>query len=57
MGREVSNLINGDLRGGSYKVDYNALNLPSGAYFYKLNAVESITGQVYTETRAMMLVK
>ena len=42
MGREVSNLINSDLRQGSYKVDYNALNLPSGAYFYKMNAIESL---------------
>lgn len=57
MGREVSNLVKGDLRQGTYKVDFNALNMPSGAYFYKLNAVESISGKIYSETKSMMLVK
>jgi len=36
---------------GEYEVEFNAANLPSGIYFYKLNA-----GQ-YVETRKMVLLK
>lgn len=51
MGQEVAVLVNQDLKAGSYKYDFHAGNLPSGAYFYKLIAGD------YVKTNKMILVK
>lgn len=50
-GKEIAVLVNSSLRPGIYRADWNAADMPSGAYFYKLT-----TGN-YTETRRMILVK
>jgi hypothetical protein len=51
MGREVRTLINSQLRAGKYSIDFNADDLTSGAYMYKLKVND------FTETRKMMLIK
>jgi len=51
LGREVSELVNERLSNGSYRVDFNASNLTSGVYYYKLSAGD------FSETKMMMLVK
>ena len=53
LGKEVAQLVNEKQNAGSYAVDFNSseFSLPSGIYFYTLNAGE------YTETRKMILVK
>ncbi|MCX6161233.1 MAG: T9SS type A sorting domain-containing protein, partial [Ignavibacteriae bacterium] len=51
LGREITNLVNQNLKEGSYEVTFRGDNLNSGVYFYKL-----ITDG-YSETRRMMLVK
>jgi photosystem II stability/assembly factor-like uncharacterized protein len=51
LGREVATLVNEELKPGTYEVDWNAENYPSGVYFYKLNAGE------FSETKKMVLVK
>jgi hypothetical protein len=58
LGREVSVLVNEALKPGSYKVDWNASNFPSGVYYYKLTARQagSLTGD-FSETKKMMLIK
>ena len=38
LGREVETLINANQTAGSYEVTFNAANLPSGVYFYKIEA-------------------
>lgn len=50
-GKEVIELVNQVLQAGVYKTDFNAQNLSSGVYFYKL-----ITSE-FTEVKKMMLVK
>jgi hypothetical protein len=50
-GREIAILVNSNMRPGIYRIDWNAADMPSGAYFYKLT-----TGN-FTETRRMILVK
>jgi hypothetical protein len=40
LGKEVQNLVNENLSAGNYKVDFNAANLPSGVYFYRINSKE-----------------
>lgn len=51
LGKEVANLVNGELSPGTYVVDYDASNLPSGVYFYKL-----VSGE-YSESKRMVLIK
>ncbi|MBP1656171.1 MAG: alpha-L-arabinofuranosidase-like protein [Bacteroidetes bacterium] len=52
MGREVASLLNDERRpAGRHEVDFEAENLPSGAYFYTLRTERS------KATRVMMLVK
>ncbi len=51
QGREVETLVNGNLKPGIYKTDWDATNFVSGVYFYKL-----IAGS-YSETKKMVLLK
>ncbi|PIO49161.1 MAG: alkaline phosphatase [[Chlorobium] sp. 445] len=51
LGREVAQLVNMRQAAGVYVAQFNAANLPSGMYFYRLEAGS------YRETRKMMLVK
>lgn len=54
-GREISELINKELRPGIYNIDWNASAYSSGVYFYKLTAAEG--KEVFTETKKMILIK
>jgi len=50
-GKEVSNLLNENIQQGTYEVQFDATNLTSGVYFYKLVTVG------FVETKRMLLVK
>ena len=50
-GREVQTLVNSVQGPGSYNVMFNASNLSSGVYFYRINAGD------FTDIKKMMLVK
>lgn len=51
LGREVANLVNENLKPGSYEVTFRGDNLSSGMYFYKLSAND------FSETKKMLMVK
>lgn len=51
LGREVASLVNEFKPAGNYAVDFNASNLTSGIYLYKIQSGE------FTETKKMILVK
>jgi type IX secretion system substrate protein len=51
LGREVATLVNANLEAGEYNIDFNASDLPSGVYFYRLTAGD------FTDTRKMTLIK
>jgi hypothetical protein len=51
LGREIITLVNEELKPGTYEVEFDGTNYPSGVYYYKL-----IT-ENYTETRKMILIK
>jgi aminopeptidase N len=38
LGREVATLVNEEMRPGYYQVDWDANDVPSGVYFYRLSA-------------------
>ena len=48
-GKEIANPVNKTQTPGTYELEFNAQNLKSGAYFYRLN-----TGD-YTGTRKLLV--
>ena len=50
-GREAAMLFNGELSAGTYNYDFDASQLASGIYFYKLEANE------FSQTKKMVLIK
>ena len=51
LGNEVATLVNENKTAGNYEVNFDAKNLSSGTYFYKLQAGSSV------ETRKMILLR
>ncbi|MDD3559224.1 MAG: T9SS type A sorting domain-containing protein, partial [Melioribacteraceae bacterium] len=51
LGRKIAELTNEKKEAGSYEVNFNAENLPSGLYIYKLTANENIV------TKKMLLLR
>jgi len=51
LGSEVASLVNEEKSAGVYEVDFNAATLPSGVYFYKLQAGS------FVEMKKMILLK
>lgn len=51
LGREVTRIFESSLKAGKYSLDFDAANLPSGVYFYRL------TTDSFTDTKKMLLIK
>ncbi|MCZ6702546.1 MAG: T9SS type A sorting domain-containing protein, partial [Ignavibacteria bacterium] len=51
LGNEIAAVVNEEKPAGSYEVEFNATSLPSGIYFYKLQAGS------FVETKKMILLK
>jgi photosystem II stability/assembly factor-like uncharacterized protein len=51
LGNEISTLVNEEKPAGAYELNWNAVNLPSGVYFYQLRSGD------FVETRKMVLMK
>jgi hypothetical protein len=51
LGKEIATLVDEEKNPGSYEVKFDASNLPSGVYFYKIKAGE------FTQTKKMILMK
>ncbi|MGD8779397.1 MAG: polysaccharide deacetylase family protein [Ignavibacteria bacterium] len=51
LGQEIETLVDKVMQPGEYRVEWNARNLPSGEYFYKLSIDD------YSQTKKMVLLK
>jgi len=51
LGNEIETLVNEEKAAGTYEITWQAANLPSGVYFYQLQAGN------YVETKKMVLLK
>jgi len=51
LGQEVTTLLNTELRSGTHEVTFDAADLPSGIYFYRIQSGE------YTAVKKMLLLK
>jgi len=50
LGQQVAQLINGDIDAGYHELQFNATNLASGVYFYRLQAGS------FVETKILLVV-
>lgn len=55
LGEVVATLVNQDMSIGIYKADFDAANLSTGVYFYKMTVTNS--NGSFTDVKKMMLVK
>lgn len=51
LGRHITTLVNKKLSAGTYETDWNAVNMPGGVYFYRIESED------FAETKKMILVK
>jgi hypothetical protein len=51
LGKEIKTLVSENLKAGTYEIKFDASNIPSGAYFYK------ITAGNFTDTKKMLVIK
>jgi hypothetical protein len=54
-GREVIKLLSGEMTGGYQYIDFNAPDLSSGVYFYRM--IFNSSTNVFTDTKKLMLMK
>ncbi len=50
-GREITQLVNDNMSAGNYSIDFNAANIASGVYFYRLEAAD------FVQSKRMVLLK
>jgi photosystem II stability/assembly factor-like uncharacterized protein len=55
-GRVVTELVNGNMNAGNYEMNFNAMGISSGVYFYRID-VTGDAGHNFSETKKMILVK
>ena len=51
IGNEITTLVRGEKPAGEYEIEFNAVALPSGVYFYKLQSGN------FVETKKMVVIK
>jgi hypothetical protein len=59
LGEKVATLVSEELTAGSYKYEWDATELTSGIYFYRIQAGDPSTGsgQGFVETKKMILLR
>jgi hypothetical protein len=58
LGTEIETLVNEEKPIGTYELNWGAVNLPSGVYFYRIHSSpSSSSGQVFIDTKKMILLR
>jgi|GEM_PF-3165735 len=57
MGKEVASLVNSTQESGYKSLSFNASNLGSGVYYYRLTIMGTEHGTVFTDVKRMVLMK
>ncbi|TAK60147.1 MAG: T9SS type A sorting domain-containing protein, partial [Bacteroidetes bacterium] len=59
IGEEVADVINGEKEQGSYEINWNAADQPSGVYIYRLTVMDATnrSKEAFVEVRKMLLIK
>ena len=57
LGQEVATLVNDVQAAGYHEIQFNASNLSSGVYLYRINAVSSTNSKEFTSTKKFVLLK
>ncbi|MCX6145218.1 MAG: T9SS type A sorting domain-containing protein, partial [Ignavibacteriales bacterium] len=56
-GRTVKTLVQMQLQAGSYTTTWKAVNLSSGVYYCRMEAIGVGTNRCFTETKKLILLK
>jgi hypothetical protein len=56
LGREITTLVNEQLKPGTYEVEWDGTNFTSGVYFYRLEA-ETTNGKAIIGIKKMVLLR
>ena len=57
LGEEIRTLVNKEQIEGVYEVTFNAENIPTGIYFYSIQAAASTGSAAFVQTKKMILLK
>jgi hypothetical protein len=57
LGQEVATLVNNVESTGYHEVVFNAANLSSGVYLYRISAISTINSKEFVTTKKLMLLK
>jgi hypothetical protein len=57
LGQEVATLVNDIQPAGYHEVQFNASDLSSGVYLYRINTVSSLNSKQFTSTKKFILLK
>ena len=56
LGTELTTLVNEEKSAGEYVIKFDAREISSGTYFYKLN-LKGVNGKIFNSTMKMMIIK
>jgi len=57
LGQKVAELVNKNQNAGTYQLNWDAKDMTSGMYFYKISARNLESGETFVRTKKMMLMK
>jgi len=57
LGQEIATIVNESLKPGTYEVEWDGSNYPSGVYYYTLDVSDPSSSLRVRETRRMVLIK
>ncbi|MCZ7616718.1 MAG: T9SS type A sorting domain-containing protein [Ignavibacteriaceae bacterium] len=56
LGEKVATILNNNMSAGNHSIDFNAAELNSGVYFYKIEAIGN-NGINFSSTKKMIVIK